>query len=138
MAYVYRFVDVDEKCSYVGYTGQTLDKRISQHMEKGHLDKSCYNSIHKIEYKKYKTKADAQIFEVYYINKFKPRYNKLNKQNDNLTIELEDDQNWKTYRVIKPLTQSTKQEVGFVWKLISIGFEIYLIYLLIEWLVNIF
>ena len=30
MAYTYRFVDTNENVIYVGYTGQTMAKRISQ------------------------------------------------------------------------------------------------------------
>lgn len=99
MAYVYRFKDINDNVIYIGYTGQQLSERINQHWTKGHLDKKCYDSVAKIEYQKYKTKSDAQIMEVIYINKYKPFYNKLNKQNDNITINIEEEKEWKTYRV---------------------------------------
>lgn len=137
MAYVYRFVDDKGKTIYYGKTIQSLDKRMEQHFTKGHLDKKCYSSVAKIEYQKYKTESDALIMEEYYICKYDPKYNKQGKSRDVPTIEL-DEGKWKTYRVIKPITQSANQEVGFIWKLISIGCMGYLIYLLIEWLVNIF
>lgn len=137
MAFVYRFKDKNDRVIYYGKTVQSLDKRMQQHFTKGHLDKSCYSSVAKIEYQKYKTESDALIMEQYYICKYDPRYNKQGKSRDIPTIELEEGK-WKTYRTIKPVTQSTNQEVGFMWKLISIGCMGYLIYLLIEWLVNIF
>lgn len=107
MAYVYRFKDVYDKVIYVGYTGQTLDKRIGQHFEKGHLPKQCYSSIARIEYIKYPTKSDAMIMETYFINKYKPVYNKLNKQNDAITLNLEVLENWRTYRIYK----SNKEDI---------------------------
>ena len=85
MAYTYRFVDANENIIYVGYTGQSMAKRIGQHFEKGHLPKKCYKSIARIECIKWETKSDAQVMEVYFINKYHPIYNKLDKQNDHLT-----------------------------------------------------
>lgn len=139
MAYVYMFKDISDKIIYVGYTGSTLDKRMANHFQRGHLDQSCYNQIAKIEYKKYKTKSDAQVMEVFYINQYKPKYNKLNKQDDAITIKIEDEQSWKTYKVYKVATTSNADtNVGWIWKLISIGCMGYLIYLLFEWLANLF
>ena len=107
MAYTYRFIDTNENIIYVGYTAQTMAKRIGQHFTKGHLPKSVYEEVAKIEYMKHKTKSDAQVWEVYLINKYKPRYNTLNKKNDMLTIDL-GEENWKVYQVLKQ--QATKQK----------------------------
>lgn len=101
MAYIYRFKDINDNVIYIGYTSQQLSERINQHWTKGHLPKKCYSSVAKIEYQKYKTKADAQIMEVIMINKYKPLYNKLNKQTDNITFDLGDEREWKVYRVFK-------------------------------------
>ena len=101
MAYTYRFVDANENIIYVGYTGQSMAKRIGQHFEKGHLPKKCYKSIAKIEYIKWQTKSDAQVMEVYFINKYHPIYNKLDKQNDHLNIQVTDEKEWQVYQVIK-------------------------------------
>ena len=91
MAYTYRFFDCNENIIYVGYTGQSMAKRIGQHFEKGHLPKKCYKSIARIECIKWETKSDAQVMEVYYINKYHPIYNKLDKQNDHLNIQVTDE-----------------------------------------------
>ena len=101
MAYTYRFVDANENIIYVGYTGQSMAKRIGQHFEKGHLPKKCYKSIARIECIKWETKSDAQVMEVYYINKYHPIYNKLDKQNDHLNIQVTDEKEWQVYQVIK-------------------------------------
>ena len=112
MAYTYRFKDKYDNVIYIGYTGQQMAQRMNQHFTKGHLPKSVYEEVAKIEYIKHKTKSDAQVWEVYLINKYKPRYNTLNKKNDMLTINL-GDENWKVYQVLKqPNTGSKKASWG--------------------------
>ena len=107
MAYTYKFVNKYNETIYIGYTGQQMAQRMNQHFTKGHLPKSVYEEVAKIEYMKHKTKSDAQVWEVYLINKYKPRYNTLNKKNDILTIDL-GEENWKVYQVLKQ--QAIKQK----------------------------
>ena len=101
MAYTYRFLDSENRVIYIGYTSQTMAKRIGQHFTKGHLPKKCYKSISRIDYIKWDTKSDAQVMEVYFINKYHPIYNKLDKQNDHLNIQVTDEKEWQVYQVIK-------------------------------------
>ena len=124
MAYTYRFVDTNENVIYVGYTGQTMAKRISQHFTKGHLPKKCYKSIARIDYIKWDSKSDAQVMEVYYINKYHPKFNKLDKQGDRLNIQIEDEKEWKVYQVIKKPNIKYEAENGILtW--IMIGALVY-------------
>lgn len=126
MAYTYRFVDTNENVIYVGYTGQTMAKRISQHFTKGHLPKRCYKSIARIDYIKWDSKSDAQVMEVYYINKYHPKFNKLDKQGDRLNIQIEDEKEWKVYQVIKKPNIKYEAEDGILtW--IMIGALVYAI-----------
>ena len=126
MAYTYRFVDTNENVIYVGYTGQTMAKRISQHFTKGHLPKKCYKSIARIDYIKWDSKSDAQVMEVYYINKYHPKFNKLDKQGDRLNIQIEDEKEWKVYQVIKKPNIKHEAENGILtW--IMIGALVYAI-----------
>ena len=126
MAYTYRFVDTNENVIYVGYTGQTMAKRISQHFTKGHLPKKCYKSIARIDYIKWDSKSDAQVMEVYYINKYHPKFNKLHKQVDILNIQIEDEKEWKVYQVIKKTNIKYEAENGILtW--IMIGALVYAI-----------
>ena len=126
MAYTYRFVDTNENVIYVGYTGQTMAKRISQHFTKGHLPKKCYKSIARIDYIKWDSKSDAQVMEVYYINKYHPKFNKLDKQGDRLNIQIEDEKEWKVYQVIKKTNIKYEAENGVLtW--IMIGALVYAI-----------
>ena len=126
MAYTYKFVNKYNETIYIGYTGQQMVQRINQHFTKGHLPQSVYEEVAKIEYMKHKTKSDAQVWEVYLINKYKPRYNTLNKKNDALTIDL-GEENWKVYQVLKQ--QVTKQKANWgclTW--VTIAGLIYAIY----------
>ena len=126
MAYTYRFVDTNENVIYVGYTGQTMAKRISQHFTKGHLPKKCYKSIARIDYIKWDSKSDAQVMEVYYINKYHPKFNTLDKQGDRLNIQIEDEKEWKVYQVIKKTNIKYEAENGILtW--IMIGALVYAI-----------
>ena len=103
----------------VGYTGQRLAKRIGQHFTKGHLPKTCYKSIARIDYIKWETKSDAQVMEVYYINKYHPRFNKLDKQGDKLNIQV-DEKEWKVYQVIKkPNTKHEAENGILIWIMIA-------------------
>jgi excinuclease UvrABC nuclease subunit len=128
VAYTYRFLDKEDNVIYVGYTGQTMPQRMNQHFTKGHLPKECYYSTAKIECIKWKTKCDAQVMEVYYINKYKPKFNKLNKKNDNLTIVL-DEKEWKTYQVLK-----TYDRVDYKLDWLSYILLIALIYAVIQFI----
>ena len=126
MAYTYRFVDTNENVIYVGYTGQTMAKRISQHFTKGHLPKKCYKSIARIDYIKWDSKSDAQVMEVYYINKYHPKFNKLDKQGDRLNIQIGNEKEWKVYQVIKKPNIKYEVEDGILtW--IMIGALVYAI-----------
>ena len=102
MAYVYRFKDINNNIIYVGKTAQTLDKRIMQHFTKGHLPKECYKSIARIEYQKYKTESDSLIMETYYITKYNPKYNQLQKSRDVPNIEF-NEKKWRLYKELQPI-----------------------------------
>ena len=112
MAYTYRFLDSENRVIYVGYTAQSMAKRMGQHMERGHLPKKAYKSIQRIEYIKWETKSDAQVMEVYFINKYHPIYNILDKQNDHLNIQVTDEKEWQVYQVIKKANTKYDPETG--------------------------
>lgn len=102
-SYVYRFLDSSLKPIYVGKTNN-LDRRFKQHFTKGHLSKECYDSVYSMEYIKVNSELNALLLETFYINKYRPQYNKLNKTYKATSIEdvnlKEIKDNWKTYRVV--------------------------------------
>lgn len=130
MAYTYRFKDRYDNTIYVGYTGQTMAQRMNQHFNKGHLPKECYKNVCVIEYIKLKTKSDAQVWETYLINKYKPKFNKLNKKNDELTINL-GEENWKVYQVLNKQVEKVKYSYGCLSYVLIVSL-IYAIYYLLS------
>ena len=129
MAYTYRFKDIYDNTIYIGYTGQKMSERMNQHFTKGHLPKECYSNVAKIEYIKWKTKSDAQVMEVYFINKYKPKFNKQDKRSDALTIQL-DEKEWKTYQVLKKQVENSTPYWGCLTYILIIAL-IYAIFQLI-------
>lgn len=109
MAYVYRFLNSCGSVIYVGYTGNNISTRINQHLTRGHLPSRCYREIAKIECIHYNSRADAQIAEVYYINKHKPIYNKLNKQGGEITLKI-NEKEWKTFKEVKKIKKISKEK----------------------------
>ena len=89
MYYVYRFLSVEEEILYVGYT-KNIKKRLNIHFTNGHLPSECYEKIKRIEYIEVQLKSEAIIYEIYYINKFKPKFNTRDKELHDLEIEFKD------------------------------------------------
>lgn len=83
---VYLFLDGDSNVIYVGKT-VNLRKRLNTH---NHLPKECYTEIKSVRFAETNNEADALIYEVYYINKFNPKYNKISKTLDCTTINLKE------------------------------------------------
>lgn len=108
-AYIYRFVDMDNRTLYVGKT-VNLNTRMKNHWsKKSHLYKNgkgdLYDKVQRIEYIKYKTELDALYKELEYINYYKPPYNTLSKIKQ--IIDAPSDINeWKVYRVLKQVPEA--------------------------------
>lgn len=112
-SYIYRFLDSNLRPIYVGKTNN-LDRRFKQHFTKGHLPRECYNTVWKIEYIKTDTELNALLLETYYINKYRPQYNKLNKtyrdtSTENVNLKEVKD-NWKLYKIVNPVLNANNKE----------------------------
>lgn len=99
--YVYRFLNNRNEIIYVGYT-KDINRRMHEHFTRGHLPQPCYDSVATIEYKKYKTKSDASVMEIYYINTYQPIYNTRSKMHEPVTINISDSDNWRLYMNMEP------------------------------------
>lgn len=104
--YVYRFISKDE----IIYVGQTMDmnKRMHQHFygKQGHLEKECYRITNRIEYLELKNKTEMNIAEIYFINKYNPKYNSVNKYEDTgITLDNLDNKKWKIYKFKENIKQ---------------------------------
>lgn len=121
--YVYRFLNPRNEIIYVGYTNN-IDRRIHEHFTRGHLPKICYKQTQKVQFKKYKTEADAIVMEAYYINTFKPIYNTRDKMRTPVTIKLYDSGEWKLYRSF----EVKRSKGGIYYFLFAIIFALGIIY----------
>lgn len=138
-SYIYRFIDKNQKIVYVGKTNN-LTKRYNQHFRnRGHLTKECYNSVWKVEYIKVDSELNALLLETYYINKYRPKYNKLNKtyrptniENVNLK-EIKD--NWKLYRIVNGSLQleNTEKKMSRKEKIINLSTGIIILIFIFLW-----
>ena len=76
---------------YVGRTKQPLQSRIRGHMFAKPMHKSIdIHNVSKIEYTMLQTAADMYLYEIYFINLWKPDLNVDDKAKDKLTITLPD------------------------------------------------
>lgn len=80
---IYMFFDENKEVIYIGKSTSDLIRRMLQSLEQ-----KDYPAYVMLGYPK--TKSDTNVYEVYYISKYKPRLNKESKNNDELTIELPD------------------------------------------------
>lgn len=74
---------------YVGRTKLKLQTRLHGHFFNKAMHKYIdIFKVTKVEYAETKTVADMYLYEIYYINKYKPPINRDDKADDELTIEL--------------------------------------------------
>ena len=79
----------EDKLVYIGRTAQPLKKRLYGHFSKAPMMRQLdVRRVTKIEYATFKTEADMFLYEIYFINKWKPVLNRDDKSNEPLTIEL--------------------------------------------------
>lgn len=75
--------------AYLGRTKQPLQNRIRGHLFKKPMHRTLYiEQITKIEYAEFISEADMNLYEVYFINLWKPPLNVDDKCKDELTISL--------------------------------------------------
>lgn len=75
--------------AYLGRTKQPINARLRGHFFKMPMHKMIdIFSISKIEVAECKTEADMFLYEIYYINRFKPALNRDDKAEDELTFTI--------------------------------------------------
>ena len=88
--YLYRFY-YKNLIVYIGRTKQKLQNRIRGHLFTKPMHRAIdVSQVSKIEYCVLPTQADMFLYEIYFINKYKPILNVDDKANDNLTVTLEE------------------------------------------------
>lgn len=83
--------------AYVGRTKQPLQSRIHGHLYKKPMQRSInIELVTKIEYTEFQTESDMNLYEIYFINLWKPTLNVDDKCKDELTVRLPDVE-WKIF-----------------------------------------
>ena len=91
---IYKFLDINKNVIYVG-KAKKLKARLSCHK---HLPIECYKSISYVQYIRLKDYDLSDFIECYFIQKYKPIYNKtFNKGDKIFYIEELDRRNWRYY-----------------------------------------
>lgn len=106
--YLYRFLNENNQIIYIGKTTQDIKDRFNTHR---HLLKKCYESTTKIECADLNSESDLGVYEIYYINKFKPQYNTASVWDGELTINLPE-LKWYTYEESKMSCESLNKIYG--------------------------
>jgi len=81
----------DSGIVYLGRTKQNLTDRIRGHVFVAAMHRKIdINKIEKIEYSIFKSAADMNIYEIYFINTLKPMLNADDKEMDKVSVVLPD------------------------------------------------
>ena len=96
--YILYKIYYDNTLVYLGRTKQPLLNRIKTHCFKDPTVRSIeVDKINKIEYTILPTEADMFIYEIYYINKYKPPLNVDDKAKDDFTFGSLPEIEWKEW-----------------------------------------
>jgi len=73
--FIYKFVDDNDQIIYIGKTIRLPDRMVQHFTTDSHLTNECYDNVKYIFYSSLKTKIEMDIYEIYLIDKYRPRYN---------------------------------------------------------------
>ena len=109
MYFVYKFIDSKDEVIYVGKTKVGIRNRINQHFSNsGHLSKECYRQVQRIEYQTIPNKLEMDIKELYYIGKWKPKYNTINNyKEEEFTLKIVEENDWEHLKFENPFYAPT-------------------------------
>lgn len=85
---------------YLGRTKQPLQNRIRGHLMSSPMHRTIdIHQVTKVEYAVFQTEADMNLYEIYFINLWKPPLNVDDKCKDALTVTLPEVQ-WEEYPLV--------------------------------------
>lgn len=116
MSYVYRFLDKEYNCLYVGFTDrQTVFQRFGEHFgTNGHLGEDVYSQVARIDIKEYPTKEGGLKAEKKYIKKYTPVYNEVHNKNrgrnswSNRPMKIVIQEDWQTLVTMDGMSEIPK------------------------------
>ena len=140
---VYRFIDTSNNIIYVG-SAKSIDRRLKSHFSsKGsNVDKEAYKTTARVEILKTDSYGKALDYEQYFINEYKPHYNKRDKSHNlnSKVVKNEDEykhleSKWKVYWKLKELDteriETTKKQDTLVMAISYIVFILVILKMLI-------
>ena len=140
---VYRFIDTSNNIIYVG-SAKSIGRRLKSHFSsKGsNVDKEAYKTTARVEILKTDSYGKALDYEQYFINEYKPHYNKRDKSHNlnSKVVKNEDEykhleSKWKVYWKLKELDteriKTTKKQDTLVMAISYIVFILVIIKMLI-------
>ena len=140
---VYRFIDTSNNIIYVG-SAKSIDRRLKSHFSsKGsNVDKEAYKTTARVEILKTDSYGKALDYEQYFINEYKPHYNKRDKSHNlnSKVVKNEDEykhleSKWKVYWKLKELDtekiKTTKKQDTLVMAISYIVFILVILKMLI-------
>lgn len=99
----------DDVIVYLGRTMQPLQNRIRGHLFKRPMHRSIdIEQVSKIEFTTFNSQADMYLYEIYFINLWKPALNRDDKATDKLTVALPEVE-WKLFET--PLWEKWRAEI---------------------------
>lgn len=116
----YRFIDTSENTIYIGST-KNIHTRLNQHFSKKgpNVGKEAYSKTARIEIIKTEDYATALALEQYLINKYKPKYNKKDKNhniNSKAVIHEEYYAKLESWQLYYELKKPDKEKIGLTKK----------------------
>lgn len=91
MSFILYRIFYDENLVYLGRTKQPLKDRIRGHLFQKPMHRSInIDLVTKIDYAEFLSEADMNVYEIYFINLWKPVLNIDDKAKDGLNINLPD------------------------------------------------
>lgn len=116
----YRFLDTLENVIYVG-SAKNIDRRLCSHFngKQGHLGREVYNQVARVEICKCEDYPSALALEQFLINKYKPRYNKKDKDhniNSKVVSNNEFYENIEAWEVYYKLRSLDKEKIDLTKK----------------------
>lgn len=102
---IYKHLNNEEEIIYIGKS-KSLLYRQRQHRE----NSEWFGEIDSIEYCIFDSKIEMDIAELYYINKYNPKYNSKDKRNDNVSNITIENLQWLEFDMNELLIQNSKKE----------------------------
>lgn len=134
----YRFLDTLENTIYIG-SAKNIDRRLRSHFhgKQGHLGREVYNQVARVEICKCEDYPSALALEQFLINKYKPRYNKKDKDhniNSKVVSNNEFYENIEAWEVYYKLRSLDKEKIDLTKKqdraLVVVAYSMFILLIL--------